>query len=170
MHLQRIRGEGEEYFDQAFSLCESAFVYEERRDIAELRRVMKNEDYHFCVLVDENAFCGIVLYELIFFEHFAISEKLRNCGLGARALDLLKAKGKPIILEIEPPIDELTQRRRGFYLRNGFVECECEHIQAKLHIGDPDVPLKILSYPEVISREEYDRFYAYMLENISARA
>ena len=166
MNFERIKDTQNRYFEGAYRLCESSFPIEERRDIGELLRVMKNDDYHFCVLLDGDELCGIVLYweieGLIYLEHLATLPEKRCSGLGATALELLKQEGKMIILEIEPPQDELTERRLGFYSRNGFVRAPYRHIQAKYHEGDPDVELVILSYPEVIGKEDYDKFYTYM--------
>jgi ribosomal protein S18 acetylase RimI-like enzyme len=171
MYLERIYDTESRYFEQAFRLYEASFVYEERRDLAGQTDAMKTADYHFCVILDGEEFCGIVLYweigDLIYLEHLATRADLRCRGIGSQALDLLKQGGKTIILEIEPPVDELTSRRLGFYERNGFFLAPYHHIQAKYHIGDPDVELKILSYPALIAREKYDEFYEYMLKNIS---
>lgn len=62
MNFERIKDTQNRYFDGAYRLCESSFPIEERRDIGELLRVMKNDDYHFCVLLDGDELCGIVLY------------------------------------------------------------------------------------------------------------
>lgn len=39
-----------------------------------------------------------------------------------RALALLAADGLPVILEIDPPVDAVSIRRKGFYQRCGFKE------------------------------------------------
>ena len=166
MLLKRLNDTNEILWEEAFALCESAFPIEERRDREELMRVMKNSDYHFCVLLESDELCGIVLYweieGIIYLEHLATLPEKRCSGLGAAALGLLKQEGKMIILEIEPPCDKLTERRLGFYSRNGFVRAPYRHIQAKYHEGDPDVELVILSYPEMIGKEDYDSFYTYL--------
>jgi GNAT superfamily N-acetyltransferase len=103
----------------------------------------------------------------LFLEHLATRPDKRGQGFGAAALELLKAKGKPIVLEIEPPVDALTRRRLGFYERNGLVLNPYRHIQAKYHPGDDDLELKILSHPRVLTQDEYDAFYAYMIKEVS---
>ena len=96
---------------------------------------------------------------------FVIPEK-RGKGYGKSALDLLKEKGKIILLEIEPPINGITQRRYNFYKRNGFAMNPYYHIQAKYHPGDADLELKVLTYPRVMEKEEYRLFYEYMTREI----
>lgn len=56
--------------------------------------------------------------------YFAIDEKFRNKGYGSKVLKDLIKKYKTIILSIERPKKELknSQKRKEFYLRNGFNE------------------------------------------------
>ena len=64
----------------------------------------------------------------------------------------------------------MTQRRYGFYRRNGFLMNPFFHLQAKLRQADEaDVELKVLSFPQLLSQEAYDAFYAYMLQEIDIR-
>ena len=170
MKLQRLTMEDTALLEAALELYESSFPPEERRDRSETERALGKDEYKFSVLTEDGKLLGIMLYwtvdELIYLEHFAILPSLRNKGVGTKALELLKLQGKTVILEIEPPVDELTTRRYGFYKRNGFVMTSHYHIQAKYHLGDPDLELKILSYPEEISREEYLSFYNFMSREI----
>ena len=123
MYLKRLKTTAEPLYTPAIELYESAFPTVERRDEAEQLRVMAKDDYHFELIMTEAGFCGIMLYwetaEFLFLEHFATLPALRGQGIGSAALELLKAKGKTVILEIEPPVDTLTRCRRGFYERCG---------------------------------------------------
>ena len=170
MQLERIHDGQSPYYDVAFALYEASFPVEERRDAVEQQRVMKKDDYHFDVILDDGKFVGIMLFweteHFIYLEHFAVLPQLRGHGKGAQALTVLKNKGKTVILEIEPPVDELTNRRYGFYQRNGFLMTPHHHIQPKYHLGDEDLILKILSYPQIISAEEYLRFQDYLTKEV----
>ena len=171
MRLERVSKSSDRFFSEAFALYESSFPREERRDEKEQNRVLSKEDYHFDLIIDGDSFIGIMLYwevgEIIFLEHFATTENVRGKGLGAKALEKLKEKGKIILLEIEPPVDEITNRRYGFYKRNGFIMNDVYHIQAKYHKGDEDLELKVLSYPRILTKKEYDKFYDYMIREVS---
>ena len=54
--------------------------------------------------------------------YFAIDKKLRNNNYGSKVLQDFNEKYSTIFLSIEKPKDELSKRRKGFYLRNGFYE------------------------------------------------
>lgn len=170
MRLERLTGEDHALFDTAIALYVSAFPEIERRDLAEQARIMGNGHYHFDLILEGERFLGIMLYwetdRFLYLEHFAILPELRNHGYGAGALELIKAKGKPVILEIEEPVSEMTRRRYGFYRRCGFVMTPHYHIQAKYHLGCGDLMLKILSYPYEISYAEYLAFLNFMTREV----
>lgn len=170
MRLERLSTSNAHLFERAFNLYQSSFPVEERRDDLEQQRVLKKEDYHFDLIMTNDKFIGVMLYweteSFVFLEHFTTLPELRGNGYGKAALDLLKEKNKIILLEIEPPIDSLTQRRYGFYQRNGFTMNPHHHIQAKYHLGDEDLELKILTYPRVMEKDEYISFYEYMTREI----
>lgn len=169
MELKRI-DEHDYSYNRAYDLYVSSFPEIERRDRAEHDRVMAKQDYRFDIIVEDGQLFGVMLYwetnSFIYLEHFATLPEIRNKGIGAKALDLLKAKGKTIILEIENPTDDLTKRRYNFYARNGFIMTEHYHIQAKYHLNSDDLMLKIMSYPYSISKKEYITFQNYMTKEI----
>ena len=173
MNLQRLQTAGHPLFEPAMALYREAFPPEERRDPAEHCRVLAKTDYHMDLLMEDGTFLGIVLYwetdAFVHLEHFSTLPRLRGQGLGATALELLKAKEKPIILEIEPPQDELTCRRYGFYRRNGFTMNDHDHLQVKYRPGDPDVPLKILTWPREITPEAYRNFRQYLDREVAPK-
>ncbi|WP_070119756.1 GNAT family N-acetyltransferase [Bacillus marinisedimentorum] len=75
----------------------------------------KDEDkYHVLMYVE--------LDDFIFIDYIFVSRDARGQGLGHKLLEKLKAKGKPIILEVEPKDyeDSDTIKRRRFYEREGF--------------------------------------------------
>ena len=170
MILERLSNENHYLYEKAFELYKSAFPEIERRDEDEQKRIMQNPFYHFDLILENGNFIGVMLYwetdDLIYLEHFTTLAELRNHGYGAKSLDLLKKKGKPVVLEIEDPTDELTCRRYEFYRRNGFVMTEHYHIQAKYHLGCDDLMLKILSYPYAITYEQYLKFLNFMTQEI----
>ena len=94
---------------------------------------------------------------------------MRNHGCGTQVLKAwLEAKGKPVVLEVELPADDLTRRRVGFYERNGFVlHKDFDYLQPPYKPGDDELPLKLMPHGEcglpldtgatIIKREVYDK-------------
>ncbi len=91
-------------------------------------------------------------------EHFCIFPKLRGQKYGQRALEKLNEKGKPVILEIDPPVDEISIRRKGFYERCGFTANPYEHVHPAYHKGYEGHKLIVMSCPEKLTEKQYGAF------------
>lgn len=165
-----ITNQTDKFYAEAMAMYERNFAFCERRDVNEQRRVMRNDDYHFDVVVQGNELCGFALYwetpDYIFLEHLCVAENKRNQRLGHTILDYLKSKNKIIYLEIEPIVDEITAKRKRFYESNGFVLNDYHHVQVKLHLNDDDLVLLVMTLGRTISQQQYDEFYDYMVKNV----
>ena len=79
-------------------------------------------------------------------------------GYGTKAIELLKTTfNKPIILEAEAPVTEQQIKRIAFYERLGFKVNDFYYEQPSYHGGE-GVPLKLLSYPDLLTDEEFQNF------------
>ena len=54
--------------------------------------------------------------------YLAVEPNLRNQNYGSRILMDLKEKYKVLFLSIDSPVDNISVRRKNFYLRNGFYD------------------------------------------------
>ena len=61
-------------------------------------------------------------------EHFCVRPELRGRRYGAKALEELGRDGKTVVLEIDPPVDDIARRRQGFYQRCGFAVNPYPHV------------------------------------------
>ena len=139
-----------------WELYERSFPWCERRSLVAQRRAMASaEGFHCCKILRSGDVVGLMFYwqlpQFIFVEHLAVVESCRGQGVGRSALALLGRKGLPIILEIELPTDEATDRRLQFYLSCGFVELSVEHVQLPFHEDSSPVPMRLLSWPAPMS-------------------
>lgn len=62
---------------------------------------------------------------------------------------------RPIVLEVEPPDTDMAQRRISFYERLGFHLNPFEYMQPPLQKGQPELSLKIMSYPQTLTDAEF---------------
>ena len=67
-----------------------------------------------------------------------------------------------MILEIDPPVDEISIRRKGFYERCGFVENPFRHIHPPYHAENQGHELVIMSSPIMLEADEYESFNRYL--------
>ncbi len=163
----------ERMYKWAMDLLAVSFPATERRDDDLQQRVMSHPDYRLCAIMDGETPVGVVGYwetaNFVYFENFCVMPQKRNGGYGSATLQLLTQNPKPFILEIEPPVDDLTRRRKAFYERNGMVENPYPHVQPHYRRGDPDLPLVIMTYKTQISPSQYADFRHYLDENVDVK-
>ncbi len=152
-------------FGEAFSLYEISFPIYERRTRAAQSARLSHPEYHFDLLVEGEQFLGLLLFweseGFRYVEHFATCPQLRGQGRGARALAQLNSEGIPVVLEIDPPRDEVSIRRQHFYERCGFFANSYRHVHPPTGRAMRGI-LVVMTCPAPASQEEYDRFAAYL--------
>lgn len=150
------------FYSSFENLLVSAFPPEERRSLEHQREVTDlNANFHPCVLLDQGEFVGLITYwqgpGFVYVEHFATLPELRGAGLGKEAMQLLLAHvGCPVVLEVEPPVDEIKQRRIGFYQRNGFQLWQRVYLQPPYQTGLPAVRLLLMACGALDEQADFD--------------
>lgn len=124
--------EGTEDAREVERLLEAAFPPNERAPLSFLTTQAEREEVSLLAYRDEGQFCGFAFMienvDLVYVLYLAVDGTARSKGYGGRILADIgrRCLGKTITLDIEP-VDEAApnviqrQRRRDFYLRNGFV-------------------------------------------------
>ncbi len=148
-------------FPKIYEIMEQSFPKEEYRPYEGQLALMERECYRiYGEETSTGALRGFMavweLGEYCFLEHFAVSFVERNGGLGTAMLrELGELYSVPICLEVEPPKDELTCRRVGFYQRNGFYLNPFPYEQPSLGPGRSPVPLQLMTTGKPLSREAF---------------
>ena len=160
-------------FDKIFELMEASFSFDEYRTYDEQKALLDNPFYQVFVLKDSDynfvkAFIAVWEFEeFAFIEHFAVNPQYRNGGIGAKILiklvDLLE---KTICLEVEPPEDELTSRRIGFYQRNGFFLNHYPYMQPSISKGKNAISLLIMTSGKPASEEEFESYKKILYKKV----
>jgi len=155
--LQPLR---KEQFDEMYALMESAFPLDERRPKAEQKALFDQSAYRVYCAQNKGKLVGFLAVwqweEIVFIEHFAVHPAFRGAGLGGEMLlELIRTSDKPICLEVEPPADELTRRRIGFYQRHGFFLNDYPYVQPAISAGKTPIPLMLMTYPKAVTPTEF---------------
>ena len=170
MYFERITDSQHPMYGTAIELYQKSFPLHEQRETPSQERILRHPDYHFTLVYDEKQFVGMVLYwetsEFLYVEHFCILPELRNQHYGQRILAELGKQGKTLILEIDPPVDEISMRRKGFYERCGFTENLYPHVHLPYHQENQGHELVVMSCPGKITQEEYDAFDGYLKRKV----
>ena len=96
---------------------------------------------------------------------WSISASVRSCGAAATAPRRWRSwagTGKPVVLEIDPPVDEIARRRQGFYQRCGFAVNPYPHVHPPYRPEYPGHELVVLSSPRALTPAEYGAFACYL--------
>lgn len=170
MRFERLMSTDSSLYDKGIELYSLSFPLHEQRESESQRQIMSHPDYHFNLIFNEDMFVGLMLCweteDFIYVEHFCIFPELRNNNYGHLSLELLCRQGKTVILEIDPPVDEISNRRRRFYKRAEFVANPFAHVHPPYHIGNIGHELVVMSYPDKLSESEYSRFNKYLSEMV----
>lgn len=165
---------GHKDYARASELYRMSFPPHEQREQSSQDKIMADAEYRFVLIYDEDVFVGLILYwetpRFIYVEHFCIVPDMRNKGYGREALSFVGGKRKTVILEIDPPTDDISVRRKGFYERCGYADNRVEHVHPPYRRGDGGHALSVMSYPRPLSDEEYVEFQTYLHERVMKRA
>lgn len=166
MEWRRLTQPEEPAFGRAMALYEASFPRHEQRLPDEQRAVLSHPEYHFTQLFDGAEFVGLLLYweaeDFRYVEHFCVRPELRGRRYGAKALEVLGRDGKTVVLEIDPPVDEIARRRQGFYQRCGFAVNPYPHVHPPYRPEYPGHELVVLSSPRALTQAEYGAFACYL--------
>lgn len=159
-------------FNAVFSLMQRSFPKNEYRSYENQKKLLENKHYKIIPYFGgDNELLGFAaVWEFEFFkfvEHIAVSEKCRGMGIGSKIMrDIIEKSDVDIILEIEPPNDEMSKKRLHFYEKLGFKCNDFGYFQLPLNKNDKPIPLKILSYPQAINEEKFKKIKKIIYSNV----
>lgn len=170
MELLRIRDTADPRFAESMEYYKVSFPEHEQREAQSQRDIMGENDYCFYIALHEGRPVGSILCweteEFIYVEHFYVYPSERGRGFGSEILRILGEKGSTVILEIDPPADSVSIRRKAFYNRCGFKENPYPHVHPPYHERNSGHKLVIMSYPSEITQREYDSFNSYLKDTV----
>ncbi len=172
MEWKRITTPAAPDFEPLFQLYQNSFPIHEQRTREKQERILSHPAYSCWALEEGGAFTGLMgLWEgkdFLYVEHFAVRPGLRGQRLGSGALEQLAGRGRPLVLEIDPPEDEISRRRQSFYERCGFHPNPWTHVHPPYRAGYRGHPLVVMTRPEIWSRARYQDFAAFLRDTVMA--
>ncbi|MNO33507.1 putative acetyltransferase YjbC [compost metagenome] len=151
-------------FDEIYAIMEASFPVNEIRTYSGQKALLSLP--HYRLYTERDADNRILAFlaawefpELRFVEHLAVNPEIRGGGIGQKLMqNYLAHTDKPIVLEVEPPANELAARRIGFYGRLGFHLNPFDYVQPPLREGQADLPLQIMTCPRPATQQEFRQF------------
>lgn len=161
MNLVHITRPDDSLLDRLIPLYEESFPEEERRGIAQLKRLIAGQPAMcFNAIECDGELSGLFVYwELdgfYYLEHLAVYPAMRNKKIGQQVLDYVAIRLKGLrLLEVEPTTDEMTTRRVNYYRRNGYEVLDKTYIQPSYHGQGDACPLWIMGNEETPRLAEF---------------
>lgn len=161
--------------EQAWTLYTESFPDYERRSRQAHHAATEDAEFRSKIAVGDNGELIALLFYwihegLLFIEHIAVDHSMRGNNIGSKLISELRAKhsDETVILEIDPPIDEISKRRLEFYQRLGFVENDFQYVHPSYARGDNALPhnLVIMSHKRKLTDEEFAEFKDYLYNTI----
>ena len=138
-----------------------SFPKNEYRELPQQKENVNSNALFSCniIIANENPI-GIINYwtfnDFCYIEHFAIDSAKRNQGYGKKVLDKFKEKiGKPFVLEVEMPDNEIAIRRVHFYERAGLKLYHKPYLQPPFRKEDDFIPMYIMAYGKELTDEDF---------------
>jgi RimJ/RimL family protein N-acetyltransferase len=160
------------YYSYCEELLVASFPEPERRDLTLLRDLsMHTEAFSVHVITNNDQLAGLLNFwnfnNFIYFEHFAIDTAMRNKGIGQLALSFVTKKlNLPIVLEVELPEDEMSQRRIKFYERQGFQLWQHEYMQPPYRKGQDFLPMKLMTFGDLNEKTDFEIVKNILYHNV----
>ncbi|TKH42891.1 GNAT family N-acetyltransferase [Paenibacillus terrae] len=151
-------------FSQVYAIMEASFPETECRIFASQKALLTHPSYRLITEKGEQGhtiafLAGWEFTHFRFVEHIAVDQAIRGGGLGKKLMSrFISQSDKLVVLEVEPPEDEWTRRRIGFYERLGFHLNDFEYVQPPLRAGQTDLRLQIMSYPYALTEQDFAPF------------
>ncbi|MGG4554799.1 GNAT family N-acetyltransferase [Paenibacillus humicus] len=159
-------------FEHIFALMKASFPTSERRSYAGQKELLT--DPHYRLITETNSDNQVIAFMAVwefpsfrFIEHIAVDPNTRGSGIGGKIMaSYMEESSKPILLEVEYPDTDMAQRRIGFYERLGFRLNPFDYVQPPLQEGEAYLPLKIMSYPQLLTEEEFTHRKEILYTNV----
>lgn len=170
MEYLRIEPKDTERWNKVWDLYEESFPVAERRYMEDHINAYSDERFYPLSVWEGHQLIGLMFFwewdSYRYLEHLAVNPELRGHGYGSQLLRYLRDSEHTIILEIDPLNNELSVRRLQFYERAGFTLTPYRFVHLPYRIDGQEQELLILSYPEMINKEQHNDFMSFVNETV----
>ncbi len=160
MEFIKLENSDSQEFKEAWKIYESSFPSDERRTLDLQKKLIKNKQYNFFIVLKDKILVAIItdwnFEDFLFVEHLAVKKDLRGKGIGTELLKEYLSKNKQkIVLEVEKPETESAIKRIKFYEKIGLKLNNFNYIQPPYGKDKNPVPMFLMTYPEKINESEF---------------
>ncbi|MDU1889787.1 MAG: GNAT family N-acetyltransferase [Dysgonomonas sp.] len=169
--FHKIKSSKDKWYKPYREIYEVSFpVFEQRSEVQQLK-AFESASYHLLIATEDEKLLSFISYwefdGYVYIEHLAVNPEFRGQNIGSETLDLFANQiQKMVILEIDPPIDDISKKRLHFYEALGYKLNPFIHHHPAYHPSEYNPhELRVLSLDKEIKEKEYKQFCAD-LDNI----
>lgn len=173
---RRVTGVEDPLFTESLAIYRTSFPEYEQRRVQDFPLAFQDPGFYYEVFLNEEGKVVAILVHwrrenFVYLEYFAVEKEWRGHGAGQRILEELRDMfPQRVILEIDPPEDEISRRRLGFYQRHGFVaNPQFDYIHPPYTDEGEPFPLLLMSHEELLDDATYREFVAFHHRFVVAR-
>lgn len=170
-HLQFIpfTSAADKGWAEAMEIYRNSFPEMEQRSEEQLLRALRDSAFTADGIWLDGMLAGICYHWRYdgshYVEHLAVSPTVRGQQIGSRALAQFCDRRR-VVLEIDPPEDEISVRRLRFYERLGFRRNPHEYIHPSFRPPFVHHALVLMSYPALLTDDEARLFADFVRERV----
>lgn len=160
----RIKDTQDHWYKSYHEIYTVSFPIYEQRDELQQTKAFEDKRYHLIIKTNEDKLVSFIAYwdfkNYVYIEHLAVNSELRGQNKGSELLeDFAEFISKIAILEIDPPIDEISKKRQKFYEKLGYEVNPYIHFHPAYKEGYVPHELVVLSLNRQLDKGEYYEFY-----------
>lgn len=168
--FRTFRSPDDSGWSDAWRIYTVSFPCCERRTEADCARALADPAF-----AAEGAWCGGRLAGILFYwigpgfhyvEHLAVDPELRGGSLGTAILSRLCGRAERVVLEIDPPEEEIALRRLHFYRRLGFRDNPYAYVHPSYACPFQPHRLVLMSWPGTLAPGDARRFDDFVRKRV----
>ena len=159
-----------EEFKTFYTILLNNFPRKEIKDYEYMEKTFFNGDYQILGLKDNDKIVGVLSYyqetDFYFIDYFAIDGSFKGKGTGSKMLRyFLDTYNKKVILEVEHPQDDQSNRRIAFYKRNGLVlNDQFDYFVPPVRSLKEPLYFYLMSSKPIKDNQEFEKLYPRILK------
>lgn len=160
----------DEMQNKLFEVYEESFPMFECRTREEHYRAIDDDRFYPMAVFNDDEFIGLIFYWLIdsmcYIEHIAVLPETRGKGYGTLVLNDFCSNFKNVVLEIDPPIDDVSIARERFYHHIGFVTSNFDYTHPSYREEYIPHTLVLMKLNSEMNETEFEHFKNIMFNDI----
>lgn len=162
--FHKIKDMSDQWYESFREVYTGSFPIHEQRNEAQQTEAFDDRHYNLILKTDEDRVISFIGYwdfkSYVYIEHLAVNPELRGQNKGSELLeDFAKFALKPVILEIDPPTDQISKKRLNFYERLDYKTNPYIHFHPAYREELVPHELIVLSRNKELTKGEYYDFY-----------